>query len=329
MKKSPVMILITFLLAGFLTSCGNDQRFQRFDDYEAPPLVTLNYPIKSIERTNTQVDILWVIDNSYSMDDIQQNVISNTRIFMEEFDKKGGIDWKMALLSTDKDDPPYLGMNTRSGFNHRSANRVSTFVNAVSRLGLNGDTTERTFTPIMNNLSTRNVFVRENAMLVIISLTDINEQSRVTADQFIQYLTKLKGGIEKTKFYGVYNVKDFNCPSESTSWTYAGSKYEALVKATGGSTFPACAVDFGQRLTGLAKEIISYLQSSKIILKKRPKPYSISISYKGRNLPGGPQSEGGMWYYDFQDNAIVFYSLDFAPGTEENILLTFDEDDGF
>ncbi|MCO4793400.1 MAG: hypothetical protein KC493_06805, partial [Bacteriovoracaceae bacterium] len=80
---------------------------------------------------------------------------------------------------------------------------------------------------------------------------------------------------------------------------------------------------------GIAKEILSYLQNSKITLKKRPKPDTIKISYKGTMLAGGPKDAGGMWYYDFNDNAIVFYSLDFAPGNEEIVNIEFDEDDGF
>ena len=312
-----------------LSGCGNEQRFQRFDDYVAPSMVSMNYPIKAIERTNTQVDILWVIDNSGSMRAIQQNVITNTGVFLKEFDKKGGIDWKMGLLSTDKSEPPYIGFNSRGGFNYQSSNRVSKFVSAVSSLGLSGDYTERTFTPIMNKLHSSNVFVRENAMLVIISVTDVKEQSNVSPQEFIKFLTNLKTDISKSKFYGVYSSQDFGCDGEDRSWRYDTSRFREVVDATGGSTFAACSPSFGTKLTKLAKEIISYLQNSKIVLKKRPKAESISISYKGTILPGGPQNDGGMWYYDFQDNAIVFYSLDFAPGTQEEIQISFDEDDGY
>jgi hypothetical protein len=325
-KTRTILFSLILILIG---SCGNEQHFQRFDDYVAPPMVSMNYPIKAIERTNTQVDILWVIDNSGSMRPIQQNVITNTGTFLKEFDKKGGIDWKMGLLSTDQTDSAYIGFNSRGGFNYRSPNRVSSFVAAVSQLGINGDYIERTFTPIMNKLNSQNQFVRENAMLVMISVTDVKEQSNVSSSEFIDFLTNLKTDITKAKFYGVYSSSDFGCEGEDRSWRYDTSKFKAVVDATGGSTFAACSADFGTKLTKLAKEIISYLQNSKIVLKKRPKADSIYIAYKGVALPGGPKSEGGMWYYDFQDNAIVFYSLDFAPGTQEEIQISFDEDDGY
>jgi hypothetical protein len=325
-----VCITISMVILFSLSGCGNDQHFQRFDDYEAPPMVNMNYPIKAIERTNTQVDILWVIDNSGSMSTIQQNVISNTSIFLQEFDKKGGIDWKMGLLSTDQDERPYLGLNSRAGFNSRSPNRVSTFVSAVSSLGINGSYTEKTFTPVMNRLNSKNQFIRKNAMLVIISVTDVREQSQASSPEFIEFLTNLKGGdISKAKFYGVYSAKDFGCRGEDSYWTYSSSKYEQVVVATGGSVFAACAADFGTKLTSMAKEIISYLQNSKIMLKKLPKTETIKIFYKGVPLPGGLQSNGGMWYYDVEDNAIVFYNLDFAPGSQEDIQISFDEDDGY
>jgi len=325
--KNIVGLALLFLVFG----CGQDPTFQRFDDYVKPPTTVMNYPVKAIERTNAQVDILWVIDNSYSMQNIQNNVITNTGIFMQEFDKKGGIDWKMGLISTDIDETAYLGLNTRSGFNHRSGSRVTTFTDAVRRLGLNGDTTERTFAPIMRHIGPSNLFIRENAMFVIINVTDAYEQSsNVSADRFKDFLANTKGGdLAKVKFYGVYSAPDIGCRTGDTNWNYNSSKYKEVIDATGGTHFPACSSDFGQRLTRIAKEIISYLQSSKITLDKRPKPWTISISYKGKVLPGGPQDQGGMWYYDFNDNAIVFYNLDFAPGTEEIVDITFDEDDGF
>ena len=251
-------------------------------------------------------------------------------IFLQEFDRKGGIDWKMGLLSTDQNEPPYLGLNSRGGFNSRSPDRVSTFTQAVSNLGLQGSVTEKTFTPIINRLHTSNQFVRPNAMLVIISVTDVKEQSSVSSQDFVKFLTDLKSGdITRSKFYGVYNSADFGCDPETSGWTFKSSKYEEVVVATGGSVFPACAPDFGTKLTSLAKEIISYLQNSKIVLQKLPKAETIKISYKGVPLPGGLQSDGGMWYYDVEDNAIVFYSLDFAPGSQEKIQISFDEDDGY
>lgn len=319
-------IILTLVL--FLQSCGNDNHFQRFDDYIPLEATELSFPVKSIEKTNSQVDILWVIDNSGSMSSIQQNVITNTDIFMREFDKKGGIDWKMALISTDEDENAYIGMDTVDGFNYRSVNRTGQFSAAVRALGTNGAYIEKTFTPIINKLYPGNIFLREDAMFVVINVTDAKEQSSVGTDDFIRYLTNLKGELSRVKFYGVYSSDDLGCSGEER-WTYAQSKYRGVVQATGGSIFPACAPDFGTKLTSLAKEIISYLQNSKIILKKRPRPETIRVSYKGKDLPGGNKENGGMWYYDYNDNAIVFYSLDFAPGSEEVVNVIFQEDDGF
>lgn len=319
--------IISLLL--FLQSCGNDDRFQRYDDFVPKDKTKLSFPIKSIEKTNSQVDILWVIDNSGSMSSIQNNVIVNTDIFMREFDKKGGIDWKMALISTDEDEHPYIGMDTIDGFNSRSQRRTNRFAAAVRALGTNGSYTEKTFTPIMKQLYLSNIFTREDAMLVIINVTDAEEQSRnVSGKDFLNHLIQLKGDISKIKFYGVYSSDDLGCDGEST-WEFKTSKYKYVVQNTGGSIFPACSPVFGTKLTSLAKEIISYLQNSKIILDKRPKPDSIKVTYKGKELPGGSKTRGGMWYYDYNDNAIVFYSLDFAPGNEEIVEINFQEDEGF
>lgn len=324
MRLFSLLVLILFF-----QSCGNGDHFQRYDDYKAPPVTNLSFPVKAIEKTNSQVDILWVIDNSGSMASIQNNVITNTDIFMREFDKKGGIDWKMALISTDEDEQAYIGMDTVDGFNSRSQRRTSQFSAAVRALGTNGAYIEKTFRPIVDKLYQGNIFTRDNAMLVIINVTDAKEQSdSISTQEFINFLTNLKGEISRTKFYGVYSSLDLGCQGEER-WNFSQSKYKGVVQATGGSIFPACAPDFGTKLTSLAKEIISYLQNSKIILKKRPKPSTINVIYKGQKLPGGKKTRGGMWYYDYNDNAIVFYSLDFAPGNEEIVDINFQEDDGF
>src|SRR4051812_39209706 len=49
---------------------------------------------------NNRLDILWVIDNSGSMQQHQQNVIDNTEKFMKAFTKKSHLDWQMGLLSS-------------------------------------------------------------------------------------------------------------------------------------------------------------------------------------------------------------------------------------
>src|SRR5690606_9309229 len=98
------------------------------------------------------IDILWVIDNSGSMQSIQNNIIANAKIFMEQFILEKHINWKMGIASTDKSEAPYLGFDNsfdRSlvDFNDPLSidDTVSKFQDAVRELGVNGDAYELVF----------------------------------------------------------------------------------------------------------------------------------------------------------------------------------------
>ncbi len=58
------------------------------------------------------------------------------------------------------------------------------------------------------------------------------------------------------------------------------------------------------------------------------KPDSLKIFHQGRELPGGPRESGGLWYYDFDRNAVFFYDLEFAIGEDEEVDIQFETEDG-
>ena len=60
------------------------------------------------QRHNEKVDVLWVVDNSPSMKPIIANVRNNFSVFVDEFVDLG-LDYHMAVITTDMDDPSQSG----------------------------------------------------------------------------------------------------------------------------------------------------------------------------------------------------------------------------
>lgn len=312
-------------------ACGKEAAFLHHYTPVADQEVHAVRKIKEMRIEGSRdVDILWIIDNSGSMDPHHKNIIKNTQIFIDEFSRTTQLQWRMGLISTDKSDAPYLGISPPY-FDWKSPTPTSTFQYAVGRLGLAGNGYEETFYPISNTLTRNPSFLRKDAWLILISVTDAPEQSSsINAQALLQQLDALKG-LKKVKMYGVFGAQDLGCaryPSED-AFNYKGSPYETVINATGGSIFPVCSPDFGQNLSILGSQITQLITYPRLTLPQRPKLSTLTVSYKGRSLPGGPKVSGGLWFYDYSSNSVVFYDLNFAAGEEEEVEIFYLEDNGY
>src|SRR4051794_7209298 len=92
-------LAILVLIAALASGCRSDDLLYLHEP-QMGPSHALSHKIKDISG-NSDVDILWVIDNSGSMKEYQQHVIINTLAFMQNFTANTGLRWKMGLLSTD------------------------------------------------------------------------------------------------------------------------------------------------------------------------------------------------------------------------------------
>lgn len=290
---------------------------------------TISHTItKTIKEINviTDLDMLWVIDNSGSMGSHQQAVKDNMDSFIQEYVKVAGLKWKMGLISTDASEKPYLGFTLNDLFTYKTPDPVTTFNQAVAKLGTSGSSTEETFKPVMTAIDNNPDFLRKDAGLAIITVTDAPEQSTETAADFVKYLVGKKGDIKLVFGYGILGPKDFNCTDTDDAWNYKGSKYEEYITATNGKAVPICEKDFGKAMLSIAQTIInSQVLTPKILLGAKPVPGTIQVRYRGRLLPEGPKASGGIWVYDSSDNSVSFHDLAFATGQKEVAEVTFQE----
>lgn len=324
MRRSSTWIGL-FVLSLFACSKGDD--FLHYVLPEPPPEFHFTHKLKEMVG-ESRVDILWVIDNSGSMGSHQQNVITNSDLFIREFVKKQKIlDWKMGLVSTDESEAPYLGFKAGDELNKSTPDPVNVFNRAVNKLGTFGSGIEKPFFCARKALQDNPNWVRKNAVLANIMVTDAAEQSFISGQDFANFMAQMKGGdLRKVVFYGVLGPNDWNCPATDGFWNYAGSPYEAFAKLVGrGKNYPLCSPDFGKNLAELGKDLVKLASSPRIELTSRPRLETLRVTWRGNVLPGGPKETGGFWTYDFDLNAVLFHDLDFAPDDNEEVIIHYEE----
>jgi hypothetical protein len=305
-----------------MVGCGKQSDFLYLIQDTQPKYFESVHKLKEITGAS-QVDILWVVDNSGSMQAHQTALIKNADLFINDFVGKAGLEWKMGLISNTQTDPPFIGFTPSTLMTHQTKDNVSRFKQAVRRLGLGGDTMEKFFLPIQEKLTRFPDFSRKNASLAIIVITDAPEQSRIPARTFLANMKKIKGDVKSFVFYGVLASVDFGCAAVDEPWNYAGSPYETVIKETKGKYYKLCNTDFGKNLADLGKDLVDRVKRSYIALKERPDIASLRVVYRGKDLQGGTADQGGIWTYNFSQNRVEFNSLDFAPGDTEEVTIQY------
>lgn len=278
-----------------------------------------------IEDDNTQmfdptVDILFVVDNSGSMSAHQRNLAMNISLFTSTFTKNSVLDYNIGVLSTDMQ----TGARDCCG-KLVGATRVVTkatpqgdtaIANNIMQLGIQGSGFEKSFDPVMAALSAPLVtswnkgFYRQNASLVVIFITDAEDQSDATAQEFYDFLVGLKNGsADKVLSYGVIIPTNdtYRCDRDEIYTTPVKiENFLSLVKNAKGGTnvMNLCAPDYGKQLGNLAKDIVDQV-GSVIYLDRIPDVSSIRVSYGSIDLPADPEKG---WSFDPAKNAIILGS---------------------
>jgi len=307
------------------------------------------YNLKVLGIDN-KVDVLFVVDNSGSMGSIQDNIIDNSKLFMNEFIKQEQIDWKLGVISTDSSESAYLGFDKVFGTPSIDytdpvsiEEAVQDFQKAISRLGTSGSASEYVFYNVMRffkkyNGSTRleDRFIRDTSHLAVIMVTDEKEQSqrRYGLDyepfKFLENIKPYVHNRKKIRFYGALQRTDLEgCTTAGDSTPYVGSSYQKIIDASGGFNISACLSNFGLRLADIGKDIAALVRAPGIALRGDPKVHTIRVMYKDNELCPGPKEDGGMWYYDNDTQSINFYSFNFVDDMENDFLkIDFDIKDG-
>lgn len=311
MMTSKLKVSGLVLLALAISSCSPDS-----PKLQARPDLTNEKVIKDNDYMvrDPKVDILFVVDNSGSMDAHQKNLAANVGRFVAAFFNRVSIDYHIGVLSTDMDgglagkccgrligNPIFVDRSTSSPEADLAARLV---------LGTVGSGTEKSFDPVIAALSspldtTVNVgFLRPDAHLAVIFITDAEDQSKESSVSLYDHLLKIKGKREKILAYGAIIPSGYNDPQcGRDEYNREPKLIEQFLDMTinrGNNVFNLCALDFGDKLAQVAEDLAKQV-SNTIYLSRAPIVSTIRVFYGTQEIPS--DAEYG-WSFDAELNAI-------------------------
>lgn len=278
------------------------------------------------------VDVMWVVDNSGSMGEELDLVRDNFESFITEFVGLG-LDYHLAVITTDMDTKGQRGQIQGNVISPASADPIAEFLAAVD-LGSSGSGSERGTDAVQAALTDpllsggNSGFLREDAALAAIVLSDEDDSSNVSQSSFVSWFQGLKSDHERVSFNAIVGdpsgpgILDFGGCSDLVGTDLlqasAGDRYVDVAAATGGIWRSICYEDYDETLAHVS------LSSAGMVttwyLSQTPTNWGLIEVYV----------DGTRWYYslldgftyDEADNSITFHG-DALPPAEAYVLVKY------
>lgn len=315
---------------------------------------------QSSESSNGKMDILFVIDNSGSMETSQTQIAQNFRRFISLFDSKG-FDYRIAVTTTDaymdlfgapssqsqfRDGTDRLGHTGYFVLESNTPDLENSFMTNI-RQGITGSGDERAFQSIertlLNPLNAG--FPREDAFLSVIIVSDEDDFSHsgstsksglysysglYPVSRYVDFLDQLTGATADTRRqkYHVNSIAilDQACKTELEN-TFTGRKiayrYMDLSDATNGIMASLCG-DFGTTLSEISVTIVTAV--TEYFLDREPNPDSLVVQVNGQTVPRlalEDSSSADGYKYHAETNSVTFHGS-YIPGPGAAISVRFD-----
>lgn len=212
-----------------------------------------------------KLDIMWVIDNSGSMGDEQASLASNFELFISDFITRN-VDFKMGITTTDtsRQGGGYAFGNSLAALTSVAAqNNENQFISDFQRLvqvGTRGSGNERGLQASESFLNRyQQSWMREDAYLVVVYVSDEEDQSPKTKEEYLARLlaAKQSAGAGYVKAYSIVNTQ----PCQSGNGLTCGfERYAYPANQTAGSVADIKA-NFAAVLQDMSDSIINLLDT--------------------------------------------------------------------
>ena len=283
------------------------------------------------------VDLLFIIDDSSSMESHQKRLADNISLFVDRFFSVDLVDYhigvttssSLEIVSTNtshsfRNNGNLLrGISRADGLEYSYVNRNISqgdrlLANIIENVGTNGNAIERFLNiPELTFLKHSDGFLRSEAHLAIFVITDTDDQSNILPQQAYQYLLDLKRDDQKKLHYAAALITEESngCkidPIVGRQTIPSDFKLLKMARLFGGNghVFDLCNSDYGKELADIAQSIVYSVLT--IELDDLPDLSSIRICYRevgskerefcetGQEIANG--SDG--WIYDIGRNAV-------------------------
>jgi hypothetical protein len=279
-----------------------------------------------------KVDILWVIDNSGSMGEEQASLAMNFQAFIE-FAEAQEIDYQIAVTTTDVDSGGEQGRFVPIGGNNRIVTpQTQPSPNAVfgqnSNVGTIGSAFEQGLEAAYMALSPPAInadnmgFLRTDAVLSIIFVSDEVDQSPQTVDFYTNFFLSIKGFRNTNLFSASSIVGDTpgGCTGPGGN-ADDGARYVEVSRRTGGIFQSICTTDWSRALEELSSTAFGF--KSRFFLSNQPVISTVEVYIDGVMLEGQDPSGQVNWTYDYSTNSVNFSPIATPePGAEIRVEYT-------
>lgn len=254
-----------------------------------------------------KLDIVWIIDNSGSMSDEQTALGTNFSAFIDEFITKD-VDFKMAITTTDTSSSTKKGQMvagsdvklTSAKAQENEAQFKSDFRNLV-KVGISGSGYEKGLEASEGFMQKyASSWMRSDAYLAVVVLSDEEDQSAKTVEQYTDYLKSFKSEAGLVKVYSIVDVNKTNCCQSGIST--GGERYIAASNNTAG-VVSDIRNDFHSSLSAMGDQIINLLDS--FALANDPVPGTLKVYVNG--------VESNDYTFDATSRSIKFDSNHLPP----------------
>ena len=244
------------------------------------------------------VDILWVIDDSMSMFEEQEQLSIHSASFIG-FLTTVSVDFHLGVMSTDMDTDT-SGQIIGTVLSGETSGLVDAFSNLVTN-SVDGSRNERGFEAAIQGVNT-NInpdFLRNDTDLEVVFFSDEDDQSDLSVDEFIDALeAEVEGG--SVTINSIVGDLPEGCASMLAA-ADPGEKYVEAQEATGGLRESICSFDYDAMLSRMAQHVLGL--NVRFALLKIPNLDTVEVKVDGIIIH---HRDRHGWWYDAGDNTIVF-----------------------
>jgi hypothetical protein len=323
------------LLALFAFTACDDGTIRPIGDgpdttYPPEPL-SFQVQDRRVQRLRPAVDVLFVIDNSCSMDAEQQRLAANFPIFAEYF-ALSGIDYHIGVVSTDVSGAG-AGLLQRVGgesWVDRDTPNPAAVFGQMARLGVGGSFEEQGRSAAYTAIETRGDsprnegFERDDASLHLIFISDEDDVSTNPSPQeFRRWMRNLKDEPDMVTAHALVWPTGASCPDGLSE----GASYQLYAQWTGGIVGNICDPNWGGFLDELGLQT-SGLQTEFFLSELPADPDAIEVQVI-QERDDGTQVTLGFEVCDGCDviyvprrNSVVFQDL--IPGPRDEVVVDYE-----
>tara|TARA_B100001093_G_scaffold520343_1_gene614869 strand:- start:1359 stop:2945 length:1587 start_codon:yes stop_codon:yes gene_type:complete len=302
---------VDFLVSYIPVDISYDESIIRIEgnDPVLPVKEVIQYGDGDVEHWYTQthvqeeialLDVIFVVDNSGSMNVFQQELGNQMSSFMYVFNASGA-DYHLAAITTDE--ARFIYFDGLTWIDKSHPHPIAWMQNVISSISTTGSGMEKGIEMAKYALegdgAPGNGFYREDATMVIIYVSDEPDHSSGGYGSYTSFFDGFKASPDLMRQFAVIGDYPSGCQfpwMSSHRNVFFGSGYYHMTQRYNGDWYSICATDWGQQMQNLATTVTT----RKIFPLDAHDPIeqTISVSVNGQLT--------NNWVYDVGINAVIF-----------------------